>query len=853
MSNLSTASSAKSSVIAHKFGGSSLANAERIAHVVQLMQSLSATHAAPNSTALKQIVVVSAMAGVTNALIEIAELAAQGRDVHVALYALKQKHDSATVSLLGGHDQLRNRVLNEIADEFDQLKDLLKALQLLGDVPRGAMELISGLGEVLCAKLVNACFQAQGSHTDSLDAREVLSVSHSELGCAVRWPESEARLAEKLSKSDASIERWVVTGFVARDEKDRITTLGRNGSDYSGSIFAALFDARELHIWTDVDGVLSADPRSVPEALVLDHLSYQEAFELAYFGAKVIHPQTMAPATRKQLPVFIRNTFNPQHPGTRIDAGFSKDPPIKGITTIGKQAMVTIEGAGMIGVPGTAERVFSALKAGSVSVVMISQGSSEHSICCVVQAQVAEKARQLLADAFARELDAGAIQSVNVDHAVAVLAVVGDGMAGQPGVAARLFAALGRARINVRAIAQGSSERNISVAINEADATRALRAVHAGFYLSSQTLSIGVIGPGQVGNALIRQMFAAKERLQAQTQLDLRVRGLAGSKHMCTHELGFESLEALQQRYQLKSEVLDLEAFADAIQTEHLPHAMIIDCSASNDVAEHYAAWLARGIHVVTPNKQAGAGSLKRYQAIQAASTNARFRYEATVGAGLPVISTLRDLLDTGDRIDSIEGMFSGTLAYLFNRFDGSAPFSSLVDEAKRLGYTEPDPRDDLSGKDVGRKLVILARELGFSVSLEDVAIGSLVPDALAGASVEEFMRRLPEFDAPMQQRFADARAKGEVLRYVAKLEPKSGDADAAQAPLKLSVSLQNLPANHAFAHVALTDNIVQYRTARYHNNPLIVRGPGAGPEVTAAGVFADVLRIAQSLGSELY
>ncbi len=827
------------SLIAHKFGGSSLANAERIATVVALM-------AGRDDAA--QVIVVSAMQGVTNALIALAETAAVGGDVDIGLYALKQQHDSAAVALLGAQAHLAQ---SEFAAKFTELAELLKALRLLGDAPKGALEFISGLGEVFSAHLVCLAFRVKGYVAHCIDAREILRVEHTELGCQVLWPESEARLAAYLREQfsdDAVPKRFVVTGFVARDQSGRVTTLGRNGSDYSGSIFAALFDAAELHIWTDVDGVLSADPRQVPEAQVLSHMSYQEAFELAYFGAKVIHPQTMAPATRKNLPVFIRNTFNPAHPGTRIDANLSRQPPIKGITTIGAQAMVTIEGAGMIGVPGTAERVFSALKTAGVSVVMISQGSSEHSICCVVQQSVAEKARLLLSDAFARELSAGAIQSVSAEPGIAVLAVVGDAMAGVPGVAARLFAALGRARINVRAIAQGSSERNISVAIREVDATRALRAVHAGFYLSAQTLSVGLIGPGQVGQALLKQMFAASPRLRAGTNLDLRIRAIAGSRKMACSDLGFTSDTDALSAYQHSDTALELDAFADSVQAEHLPHALIVDCSASDAVAQHYADWLARGIHVVTPNKNAGAGDQQRFDLICANAATAKFRYEATVGAGLPVISTLRDLLDTGDQIASIEGMFSGTLAYLFNRFDGSLAFSALVNEAKKLGYTEPDPRDDLSGKDVARKLVILAREMGLKVSLEDVEVESLVPAVLAGASVDEFMRRLPEFDAPMQAKLDAARANQSVLRFVAKLVPPNQSSEHA----KLTVSLQSLPDTHAFAHVALTDNIVQFQTARYCANPLIVRGPGAGPEVTAAGVFADVLRIASALGAKL-
>jgi len=475
--------------------------------------------------------------------------------------------------------------------------------------------------------------------------------------------------------------------------------------------------------------------------------------------------------------------------------------------------------------------------------VMISQGSSEQSICCVVHAAEAARAEHALKQAFEPELQRGQIQSVTLTRDVSVLAAVGDGMAGTPGVAARLFGALAHARVNVSAIAQGASERNISVAIASRDATRALRAAHASFWLSPQTISIGVIGSGKVGAALLRQLREALPRLRREAKLDLRVRALANSRHMWLDELGADAGD-WQQQLSASTDSCDLKAFAAHVRTEHLPHAIIIDCSASDAVAARYAGWLAQGIHVVTPNKHAGAGPLDRYNAIRAASlhTGARFRYEATVGAGLPVIQTLRDLIDTGDEMQSIEGIFSGTLAWLFNRYDGRQPFSSLVREALALGYTEPDPRDDLSGTDVARKLVILAREAGLSLSIEQVDVESLVLASLTSASTEEFLQRLPEADVDMAKRHAQAACAGKVLRYVARLD-RFG---------KASVGLVECDNDHAFAHLRLTDNIVQFSTRRYSSNPLVVQGPGAGPEVTAAGVFADLLRVSAALGARL-
>jgi aspartokinase/homoserine dehydrogenase 1 len=824
-----TLASAAATTVAHKFGGSSVADASRYRHVANLLR------ARPETC---QITVVSAMQGVTDALIALGEAALAGQEWRPRWDALRERHLDA-VQALGGFDTGQTHAW--LVAQFDELAALLGAIALLGPSGEGAAARVHGLGEVWSARLLGAALAAQGAGAAVLDARDVLVVGRNELGIAVDWVASAARLRGWRDANPHP--RVVVTGFVARDAQGVPTTLGRNGSDFSGAIFAALFEAQELHIWTDVDGVLSADPRAVPDAVLLPRMSYDEACELAYFGAKVIHPQTMAPAIARGLPILIRNTFNPDHPGTRIDADGDRLTalPAKGLSLAADLALLNVEGSGMIGVPGTAERVFGTLRAAGVSVVMISQGSSEHSICCVVRAAQAEAGRVALARAFAHEITQGQIGQVSLERDISVLAAVGDGMAGTPGVAARFFNSLARARVNVRAIAQGASERNISAAISSADATKALRAAHAGFWLSPQTISLGVIGPGKVGAALLDQIATAAPRLAREANLDLRLRALADSRRMHLTE-GVGVAMPWRERFDA-ARPSDLDAFAAHVQAAHLPHAVIVDCSASPKVAERYADWLAAGIHVITPNKQAGAGPLAQWQAIReaAARGRVRFRYEATVGAGLPVISTLRDLLDTGDRLEAVEGILSGTLAWLFNRYDGTQAFSGLVREAHALGYTEPDARDDLSGTDVARKLVILAREAGRELNLEQVQVESLIPEALAEVSAETFLQRLGEFDAAMQARHARASAAGKVLRYVARL-----DGEGAR------VGLVELPRSHAFAHLQLTDNIVQFSTARYCDNPLIVQGPGAGPEVTAAGVFADLLRVGAGLGARL-
>lgn len=814
------------STVAHKFGGSSLADAERIRHVAKLIR-------ARDDAA--QIVVVSAMHGVTDALIALADAASSRGEWHPGFSALRERHLRTADALLV--DATPVRVW--LATQFDELAGRLHAISVLGSSTRDIHDAISGLGEVWSAFLIHAHVSEASSDYAMLDARDVLIVRHEELGVAVDWTATEILLARWLVENPQR--RFIVTGYVARDAVGKPTVLGRNGSDYSGAIFAALWNAQELHIWTDVDGVLSADPRVEPEALTLSAMSYEEACELAYFGAKVIHPQTMAPAISRGLPIFIRNTFKPEHPGTRIDATGDASGPIKGLTLAHDLAVINVEGTGMIGVPGTAERVFAALRAAQISVVMISQGSSEHSICCVVRAAQADDARSALESAFARELASNQINGIDVTPDIAVLAAVGDGMAGVPGVAARLFDALARGRVNIRAIAQGASERNISVAISRNDASKALRAAHAAFYLSPQTISLGVIGPGNVGAALLDQIEAATTRLKRESNIDLRLRAIASSRRMWRDERGIASWREYVGR---DADACDLETFAAHVRSEHLPHAVIIDCSASNTVADHYANSLARGIHVITPNKHAGAGPLERYDAIRnaIASSGARFRYEATVGAGLPIIQTLRDLLDTGDAINAVDGIFSGTLAWLFNRYDGSSPFSELVREAHKLGYTEPDPRDDLSGTDVARKLVILAREAGSRLSLDDVRVESLVPGSLRGGDAASFMAALTQLDDAMMRRFQEAARSNRVLRYVAHLD-RDGRA---------TVGLTALPRDHAFANIRLTDNIVQFSTKRYSQNPLVVQGPGAGPDVTAGGVFSDLLRVAAGLGARV-
>jgi len=820
--------------IVHKFGGSSVADADCFQRVAAIVESQKEPRLA---------VVLSACRGVTDALLRLVALAeAQDDGYRGELGQIRARHAAIAEAVL--RPEAARRYLAAFERDCHDIEGILHTVKLTRAAARNVSDLIVGYGEIWSTRLFHQMLEERGRRpgvVQWIDARQAVVVEWGALGPAVQWAESEAKLRELVAPDFRGT--LVITGFIASDRRGVQTTLGRNGSDFSASIFGALLGAREIHIWTDVDGVLSADPRRVPDAQVIDSLSYNEAMELAYFGAKVIHPQTMAPAVRRGIPIWIRNTFAPEKPGTLICAHPDSDLPVKGITSIEEIALVNLEGAGMIGVPGTAYRLFGALREEGISVILISQGSSEHSICCAVPQSQAERAAEVVRAAFDRELKEGQIQSVDVDKDLAILAVVGDGMAGTPGVAAKVFNALGNTGVNVRAIAQGASERNISVVIESRNTTRALRAVHAGFYLSPHTISIGVIGPGTVGRVLLDQLASQSARLREQFKLDLRVRGILSSSRMALADGGID-LTRWRQEFEERSVPGDLARFVEHVRVDYLPHTVLIDCTASEAVARNYRDWLAAGIHIVTPNKKANSAEWSYYRSLQEArrSSGAHYLYEATVGAGLPVIHTLRDLRETGDEITSIEGIFSGTLAYLFNVYDGRTPFSEIVRDAKQRGYTEPDPRDDLSGMDVARKLIILGREMGLKLDLADVKVESLVPRGLEEGSIDDFLARLPQYDAAMRDRFESARSRGRVLRYVGRLTAE-GEA---------TVGVVELDAKHAFANIALTDNVVRFATSRYCDNPLIVQGPGAGPEVTAGGVFADLLRLSAYLGARL-
>ncbi|KAF7153841.1 hypothetical protein RHSIM_Rhsim01G0004600 [Rhododendron simsii] len=838
----------------HKFGGTCVGSSDRIRNVAEIIQ---------NDDSERKLVVVSAMSKVTDMMYDLIDKAQSRDDSYVAaLDAVLEKHRLTALDLLQV-DDLAN-FLSRLHHDIDNLKAMLHAIYIAGHATESFTDFVVGHGELWSAQILASlvrkvvlCFVAidfgeyNGTDCNWMDAREVLIVS----------PAGSNHVDPDYLESEKRLEKWfsqnpsrtiIATGFIASTPQNIPTTLKRDGSDFSAAIMGTLFRARQVTIWTDVDGVYSADPRKVSEAVVLKTLSYQEAWEMSYFGANVLHPRTIIPVMQYEIPIVIRNIFNLSAPGTMIcrssvnelEEGQRLESSVKGFATIDHLALVNVEGTGMAGVPGTASAIFAAVKDVGANVIMISQASSEHSVCFAVPEKEVGAVAKALESRFRQALDAGRLSQVAVIPNCSILAAVGQKMASTPGVSATLFNALAKANINVRAIAQGCSEYNITLVVKGEDCVRALRAVHSRFYLSRTTIAMGIIGPGLIGSTLLDQLRDQAAALKEKFKIDLRVMGITGSKTMLLSDTSID-LTKWRELQKEKGEVADMEEFVRNVHENHfIPNTVLVDCTSDSSIASHYCNWLRRGIHLITPNKKANSGPLDQYLRLRALQRKSytHYFYEATVGAGLPIITTLQGLLETGDKILRIEGIFSGTLSYIFNNFIGTRAFSEVVVEAKKAGYTEPDPRDDLSGTDVARKVIILARESGLKLELSDIPVQSLVPEPLRGcASAEEYLQQLPQYDHDMSKKRQDAKDQGEVLRYV-------GVVDVANK--KGTVELGRYKKDHPFAQLSGSDNIIAFTTERYKQQPLIVRGPGAGAQVTAGGIFSDILRLASYLGA---
>jgi aspartokinase/homoserine dehydrogenase 1 len=820
-----------------KFGGSSLATPATIRQVGRIL--LAARRREP------VIAVVSAFQGVTNQLLECARLAERADESYEAAFEqIARRHRSAVAHLLGSgrpHRKHRrpkglhyNRARAKVDALLAELRSTLQGIHLLRHCPPRALDMTASFGERLSAFIVASYLERQ--HGAFVDARDVLvtddEFTHANVQFAATNRRMRAGFSRLFGRSRQALP--IVTGFIGATADGQTTTIGRNGSDYSAAIVGAALGASVIEIWTDVDGVLSADPRIVPAAFVLPQMTYEEAMELSYFGAKVLHSSTIAPAVARRIPIVIKNTFNPDAPGTLISRKAVDDGKLaKGITSVGDLALLTLRGPGMVGVPGVAGRVFGTLASKGVSVVLISQASSEHTICFSVRSADTGRAIDALRQEFQYEFHAQSMQ-VDIRADQAILAVVGEGMKGRPGVAGKVFESLGRQNINISAIAQGASERNISCVIDASQQVRALNAIHQGFFETRKRLALAMIGVGNVGGAVLRQLRQQRAYLLSKG-FDVTVVGIANSRRFLADPDGLD-LDGWKRELRAAPNRMDPRTFARRIGEMDITNVALVDCTSGPAIVDAYPAFIDANLHIITPNKVANALPWRRYQTLIAMLERRKrhFLFEANVGAGLPVVSTLRDLIASGDEIVRIEGILSGTLSYLFNTFDGTVPFSALVREAHAMGFTEPDPREDLSGQDVARKLLILGRQIGLTLDLDEVKVDSLVPTPLArGKYSSAFFSALGRYDAAMAERVKRAAARGSVLRYVGTLERG-----------KARAGLKEFPRTHPIAAAKGSDNVIAFTTTRYAKTPLVVQGPGAGADVTAMGVFSDILKL---------
>ncbi len=813
-----------------KFGGSSVAKPERIRGVVDILKKY-------YSRGDRFTVVFSAFGGVTDSLIEMSTLAAKGDESYAGiLAAFCQRHVDAANELLKG--DLLNQVMPELENNNEVLKNLLYGIFLVREASPRTLDYVLSFGERSSAFIVAFAMKQAGIDASYLDARKVIKTDSSFGSAKVDFELSYEKIKEHYAQNP---EIQVVTGFVGSAKGGLTTTLGRGGSDYTAALIAAGLDAESIEIWTDVDGVLTADPRKVKKAFTIPSMTYAEAMEMSHFGAKVIYPPTLQPALLKKIPLYIKNTFNPDFEGTYISGERGEtEQVITGISSISHISLLTLQGGGLFGVPGTAGRLFNALAQGGINIILITQGSSEHSISFAVQPQSAKAAKKLVEREFEYEMRSGLIEPVKNENDLAVVAVIGENMRYQPGIAGRLFQALGKNGINIVAIAQGSSELNISIVIPGEDESKALNALHEAFFLSdTQVLNLYIVGAGLIGSTLLEQIQKQAAFLKDKRALEVKVVGLANSKKMIFSETG---LDLTDWKTILKDAEtpMSMGAFVDKMKSLNLSNSIFVDNTASEKIAKYYENILGASISISTPNKVAASAPYLQYERIKhlAEKRGVLFQYETNVGAGLPVISTLNDLIVSGDRILKIEGVLSGSLSYIFNSFQSGVPFSQAVAEARALGYTEPDPRVDLNGLDVRRKLLILARETGAVLEMEEIEIHNFLPEVCQQAkTVDAFMDTLVETEAYFDNLRQEAQASGKTLRMLAKLE--NG---------KATIGLESFDAKHPFYMLSGSDNMIVFTTERYKERPLVVQGPGAGAEVTAAGIFAEIIKIGHFL-----
>lgn len=812
-----------------KFGGTSVGSPQAIRSLVSVVQDT-------EHSGRVRLVVVSAFSRVTDTLIDMAKKAEAGDRSYTAMVAsLKERHLQSVAELIPSRDQ--KPVQSYIDEQCRSLEDILDAVSAIGELSSRTLDLVMSFGERLSAFIIAQVFSSSGKKAEYLDARQLVRTDD-QFGAARFLPEETYPRIQAYLASHGALQ--IATGFIGSTVEGKTTTLGRGGSDLSAAIFGAALGAEEIEIWTDVDGILTSDPKLVPNAFRIDSLSYQEAMELSHFGAKVLHPSTMRPALEKGIPIRIRNTFNPSCQGTLIASQVPPSSyPVRGISSMQDIALIRIQGSGMVGVAGFSSRLFGCMARKKINIILITQASSEYSICFAVLPKDALQAAAAIKEEFEVEIAHGAIESPAIEKDLSIVAVVGERMKRTPGIAGKVFHALGRNGINIVAIAQGSSELNISAVISRTDEGKALNAIHDAFFLAGQrTVNLFLIGTGLIGGTLLQQIASQQEILADEHRIRINLIGLANSKRMLFDPQGVAPARAKELLEQ--GEAMDLDQFINRMKALNLPNSAFCDCTATEQVPERYLELLQGAIPVITPNKRANSGALAYYQALTGYSRERGipYLYETTVCAGLPVISTIHDLALSGDRIRRIEAVLSGTLSYIFNNYDGSVPFSALVRQAKEKGYTEPDPRDDLNAMDAARKALILARECDINLEFDQIHIDPILPEScLKAPTVEAFFEELERADRLFEERRKGAAAAGKALRYVAVIE---------QGGARLS--LREEPSGSPFRSLVDADNIVVITSDRYSVLPMVIKGPGAGAQVTAGGVFADIVRIARTL-----
>lgn len=812
-------------MIVLKFGGTSVANAQNIQNVIQIVNNKAKVN--------NLVVVVSALSGVTDMLLNASQKAASKNETYkTSIEEIKQKHFTAITDLVSIEHQ--NALLIKINSQINQLQTLLDGCFLLGELSPRTADSIASFGELLSSQIIATALLQSLPNSSFKDSRELIKTNSNFGKAVVDFTVSNKLIADYFSSSSSQV--IVLPGFIASSEDGNTTTLGRGGSDYSAAILANGINADSLEIWTDVNGMYTANPKIVNQAQPIESISYHEAMELSHFGAKVLFPPTIQPVLNAAIPIWIKNTFEPEANGTLISkTQDSNSNPIKGISHIDNIALLTLEGSGMIGVAGISKRLFEVLSLENINVIFITQASSEHSICIGIQNQDVQKAKTAIDSIFEIEIAQNKIDPCIVEKDLCIVALVGENMKNHQGLSGKMFSTLGKNNVNIRAIAQGASERNISVVINEKDVKKALNTLHERFFEdNTKQLNLFVMGVGNVGEKFIDQIHQQKKFLKENLKINLRVVAISNSRKMYFNEDGMllKDWKSLIEN----GETANVNQFIAKAKELNLRNSIFVDITANSDIASIYDQFLKQNIAVVTCNKIACSSQYENYKYLKSLSRkyNAPFLFETNVGAGLPIIDTLKHLIASGDKVNRINAVLSGSLNFIFNNFSEYFNFHDVVKEAGLQGFTEPDPKIDLSGVDVARKILILIRESGYPIEMEDITNISFLPkECMETKNNEDFFMSLIKHSSHFENLLAEAKSKESRLKFVASFE--NG---------KANVGLQFIPSDSPFYNLEGKDNIVQFYTDRYVDQPLLIKGAGAGAAVTASGIFADVIRI---------